>query len=57
MLNTLKKVSLVLVLAGISQFAVAGGVTNTLEVDSEVGRGGLPVREDNPDEIKSMRGL
>lgn len=52
MLNTLKKVSLVLVLAGISQFAVAGGVTNTLEVDSEVGRGGLPVREDNPDELK-----
>ncbi|SNR63307.1 amino acid ABC transporter substrate-binding protein, PAAT family [Methylobacillus rhizosphaerae] len=52
MLKTLKKVSLVLTLVGISQLAVAETATNTLEVDSEIGRGGLPVREDNPNELK-----
>ncbi|MGY1490808.1 substrate-binding domain-containing protein [Methylobacillus pratensis] len=52
MLKTLKKISLVLVLSGVSQAVMAGGATNTLEVDSEVGRGGLPVREDNPHELK-----
>lgn len=52
MLKTLKKVSLVLSLVSISQLAMAGAATNTLEVDSEVGRGGLPVRQDNPDELK-----
>ncbi|MCB5190514.1 substrate-binding domain-containing protein [Methylobacillus arboreus] len=52
MLKTLKKVSFVLMLASVSQFAMAGGATNTLEVDTEVGRGGLPVREDNPNEFK-----
>lgn len=52
MLKTLKKVSLVLSLVGISQLAMAGAATNTLEVDGDVGRGGLPVREDNPDELK-----
>ncbi|MDR5172299.1 substrate-binding domain-containing protein [Methylobacillus sp. Pita2] len=52
MLKTLKKVSLVLVLSGVSQVAMAGGAGNALEVDTEVGRGGLPVREDNPNELK-----
>ena len=51
MLKTLKKISLVVALAGVSQLAMAGA-TNTLDVDGDVGRGGLPVREDNPDELK-----
>ncbi|MCB5188630.1 substrate-binding domain-containing protein [Methylobacillus caricis] len=53
MLKTLKKVSLLLLLTGFTQVALADGpATNTLDVDSEVGRGGLPVREDNPNEFK-----